>query len=147
MPPLARRPALRGVVALALASVLALIVVVALESNPRPAAGGRAIAPAAAEQPVESTPRKRERKVETRHRRVRPTSPRRRARRPRDPRPLAPARQQRTLRAHTTAPADPRVADGAPPPASPARPVAPPTASAAPRRPLSVPVAAPPEFM
>src|SRR4051812_33309268 len=44
-PRLARRPAIRGVVGLAVASALALIVVVARESDPLPTAGRRAIAP------------------------------------------------------------------------------------------------------
>jgi hypothetical protein len=147
MPPLAHRAATKGVVALAVASVLALIVVIARESDPQPAAGRRAIAPSRAERSVESTPGARERKVETRHGRVWTTAPRRRARRPHRSRPLTPTRDRPTMRAHTTAPADAPAAGSAPRPASPARPAAPPSASAAPRRPLPVPLAAPPEFM
>src|SRR4051794_23495006 len=71
MPPLPRRPARWGVVALAVASVFALLVVVAFESDPQPAAGARAIAPSRDQRSVEPTPGERERKVETRHRRVR----------------------------------------------------------------------------
>ena len=144
---LARRPATRGVVALGVAGVLALVMVVARESDTLPTAGRRAISPSRAEQPVESTPGERERKVEARHRRVRPAAPRRRVRRPRSPRPVASAPDRRAMRPHPTAPADAGVVGLAPRPVSPARAVAPPSASAAPRRPLPVPLAAPPEFM
>src|SRR3954465_14058279 len=55
-PQLARRPAITGVVALAVASVLALLVVVVRESDPLPTAGRHAIAPSRAQRSVGPTP-------------------------------------------------------------------------------------------
>jgi hypothetical protein len=147
MPPLACRPVIGGVVALAVASVLALIVVIAPGSDPRPAAARRAIAPTRAEHSIEPTPGEGERGAETGHRRVRRTARGRQARRPHRPRRVAPAPHRRATHASTTAPADAPVVSSAPRPTSPGRAVARPRASAAPRRPQPVPAAAPPEFM